>query len=262
MKNVNGIRVYTAGDPANKPLVFIHGFPFSAAMWKKQIDKLKDNYYCVSYDIRGLGESEKGDGLFTMEMFVDDLFMIMDELKLSKPVIIGLSMGGYILYRAIARNPERFSAAVICGSKPEADGNDAKLKRADAIKKINSVGAEAFIRDFIPTTFWSESIPVLGNEFTEFLNGLIFTPAGSLKGCQLAMAGRLDNTSALEKTELPILFICGDYDTFSPPEVMKANAALCKNGKYVQIADAGHLAPFEKPDEVNAAILDFLKKPA
>lgn len=260
MKNLNGIAVYTEGNPSGRQLIFVHGFPFNAGMWRKQVSDLAEDYFCVTYDIRGLGASEKGDGLFTMEMFADDLFMVMEELKLEKPVVIGLSMGGYIVYRALARDAGKFSAAIISGSKPEADGNEAKLKRADAIRKINAVGAETFIRDFVPTTFWKENIPLLGSDYTEFLESLFSAPASSLKGCQLAMAGRLDNTFVLESLTIPVLFICGEHDTFSPPEVMRANASQCKKSTFVLIKDAGHLAPFEKPEEVNSAIRGFLSQ--
>ena len=77
-------------------------------MWEKQLNALSNDFYCVTYDIRGLGSSPVGDGQFTLEMFVDDLVGVVDELKLNKPVLCGLSMGGYIALRTIERNEEKF----------------------------------------------------------------------------------------------------------------------------------------------------------
>ena len=64
--------------------MFIHGFPYDHTMWDKQIDELKSNYFCVTYDIRGLGQSPIGDGQYTIESFVDDLETIIAELESSQ----------------------------------------------------------------------------------------------------------------------------------------------------------------------------------
>ena len=79
-------------------------------MWKAQIDELCEKYFCVTYDIRGLGESPVDDGQYSMESFVDDLESIMTELKLDKPILCGLSMGAYISLRALERMEENFSS--------------------------------------------------------------------------------------------------------------------------------------------------------
>ena len=95
------VQVFTTGNPERKPIIFIHGFPFDHHMWDKQVNELKSLYYCVTYDIRGLGISPAGDGQFTLESFVDDLEFIINEFKLDKPVLCGLSMGGYIALRSV-----------------------------------------------------------------------------------------------------------------------------------------------------------------
>jgi len=95
--NKTDLSIFTEGDPNKKPIVFIHGFPYDHTMWEKQINELKSNYYCVTYDIRGLGQSPIGDGQYTIESFVDDLETIITELELHKPVLCGLSMAGIFL---------------------------------------------------------------------------------------------------------------------------------------------------------------------
>jgi len=61
----NNLSVFSNGDPANQPVIFVHGFPFDHNMWHNQINDLSRNYFCVSYDIRGLGDSPAGDGQYT-----------------------------------------------------------------------------------------------------------------------------------------------------------------------------------------------------
>src|SRR4030066_2358497 len=112
-KIINGLSIFLSGSNESKAIIFVHGFPFDHTMWQAQVDEFSKDYKCVSYDIRGLGESPAGDGQFTMESFVDDLEIILDEPKLNRPILCGLSMGGYISLRALERIREKFSAAIL-----------------------------------------------------------------------------------------------------------------------------------------------------
>src|SRR5512140_2859095 len=111
------------------PVVFIHGFPFNRKMWQPQVDRFKDDYTLLTYDIRGHGESDPGDGQYSIELFVDDLFALLDHLGFTQVVLVGLSMGGYIALRAAERDPRRFKGLALCDTKSEADANEAKIRR-------------------------------------------------------------------------------------------------------------------------------------
>src|SRR5258708_10049293 len=126
----NDIETYyqISGKSASKPIVLVHGFPFTHEMWKPQIQALKSEFRVISYDLRGLGQSEHGKRPYPLEFFVDDLIGLLDKLKIEKTALCGLSMGGYVALRAVERNPERFSSLVLCDTRPEADGNEAKLR--------------------------------------------------------------------------------------------------------------------------------------
>ena len=84
---INSLAVYEFGDRKNPSIIFVHGFPFDHTMWKEQINELQKDHHLVVYDIRGLGESYVGDGQYTMEAYVSDLFSVMEGMKLNKPVL-------------------------------------------------------------------------------------------------------------------------------------------------------------------------------
>ncbi len=113
-KIINGLSVFLSGSNESKSIVFVHGFPFDQRMWQAQVEELSKEKFCVTYDIRGLGESPVGDGQFTMEIFVDDLESIINEMKLDKPILCGLSMGGYISLRAIERDAGEIQCVDSC----------------------------------------------------------------------------------------------------------------------------------------------------
>lgn len=257
---INGLSVFLEGNNKSKSIVFIHGFPYDHTMWKAQIDELSKNYFCVAYDIRGLGESSAGDGQYTMESFVDDLESVMNELKLNKPILCGLSMGGYIGLRALERFEQKFSAVILCDTRSGADNNEGKLKRAGAIKRISTEGLAPFAKDFITNCYGDHYKQNNKDDFEKRIaKSSSFDPIG-VKGSLLAMLGRNDTTEYLSKIEIPALVICGEHDALTPPPVMQSMAEKINGAEFVIIKNSGHMSPIENPLEVNKAINEFLKK--
>lgn len=256
---INNLSVFTDGNKENKSIVFVHGFPFDHYMWDAQVKTLSGSYFCVRYDIRGLGKSPAGDGQFTMEMFVDDLDEIVNGMKLNKPVLCGLSMGGYVSLRAMEKMENMFSALILCDTKSVADDNETKLKRADAIKKINKDQFKLFIEEFIANCFSDSFINESGKEYRKVvIRSLKNDPVG-VKGCVLAMAGRTDTTELLPRIKIPTLVFCGSEDKLSPASVMKQMADKIQGSEFVLVEGAGHMTPIEKPEVVTDAVENFLK---
>ena len=258
-KVINGLSVFLSGREGSKAIIFVHGFPFDHYMWDAQVKELSMNYFCVTYDIRGMGESTVDDGQYTMEMFVDDLEKIIDELKMNRPILCGLSMGGYISLRAIERMQEKFSALILCDTKSSADDNEGKLKRATAIKQINNGDFENFIESFVLNCFGQKFVNENNAEYKKVVNRSKNNSPVGVKGCLMAMASRTDTTESLAKINLPTLIICGSEDKLSPPEVMKSLANKISNSKFILVEGAGHMTPIENPQAVNQAIKDFLE---
>lgn len=256
----NGISIIIEGNKGNPPIIFVHGFPLDHNMWKNQIYKLSSNYYCVTYDIRGLGESDPGDGQYTIESFVDDLDMVLEEMQINKPVLCGFSMGGYISLRAIEKMEQKFGGLILCDTRSGADSNEGKINRALGIKKINDEGLKNYITDFVSNLFCEYSLENKKELVQQTISGSEnFSPDG-IKGCLLAMAGRTDTTEYLSKMEIPALVICGEEDNLTPPDIMMGMADKIHNSEFYTIPKSGHLSPLENPGVVNKHIENFLKK--
>jgi len=257
---INNLSIFTEGNKENKAILFVHGFPFDHYMWDAQVKALSSSYFCVRYDIRGLGESPAGDGQFTMEMFVDDLEEIVSGMELNKPVLCGLSMGGYISLRAMGRIENIFSAIILCDTKSVADDDEIKLKRAGAIKRINDGQFKLFIEEFVENCFADRFINESEKEYRKIVNRSLNNDPVGVKGCVLAMATRTDTTELLQGIKIPTLVICGSEDKLTPPTVMKPMADKISGSEFVLVDGAGHMAPIEKADFVNEKIADFLKR--
>ncbi len=257
---VNNLAVFTQGDTNKKPIVFVHGFPYDHTMWDSQIEVLQNEYYCVTYDIRGLGESSVGDGQYTMESYVHDLFSVIDEFKLEKPVLCGLSMGGYISFRTAEVDQSKFSGFIFMDTKPGADDNAAKLKRAAGINQINTGGLIHFVDAFVKNTFADTTIKENEKLFLDTLyKSHKHDPIG-VKGALIAMLSRTDTTEFLPKIKLPTLVICGSFDTLTPTTVMREMSEKIPDSEFAIVPGAGHMSPLENPENVNDLIKGFLKR--
>ncbi len=239
-------------------IIFLHGFPFDQQMWDAQVEFLKNEFLCVTYDIRGLGKSEMGNGQFTMEMFADDCFTIKAELGLEKPVICGLSMGGYLGFRVLERAQEIFSAAILFNTRAESDSDMAKLKRASGINQINVEGVEKFVEGFVPNCFSEKYKTESVEEYNVYLERSKKSNPLGVKGCLLAMQGRTSVTSSLPNFKIPVLLLCGEEDKLTPPEEMRSIAEKIPNAKYLTVPGSGHMTPIENPSFVNKAMREFL----
>jgi pimeloyl-ACP methyl ester carboxylesterase len=257
--NIRGLNVIEFGENNQFSIIFIHAFPLCNRMWDKQAEALQDKYRVIVYDLRSFGYSELGDGHFTIDSHVSDLISIIDSLKLEKPVVCGLSMGGYITLRALELYQSKFKGEILCDTKAEADNNPTKIARAEQMKMVKNGQREQFTENFIKAAV-SEANLTEKPELVELLKKLIsWQKNEAITGALLTLAARTDTTDSLEKLDIKTLIIAGKDDKLTPPEFSKIIYGKTKNSDLKIISNSGHLSNLENPAEFNAAILDFLK---
>ncbi|HOJ37017.1 MAG TPA: alpha/beta fold hydrolase [Ignavibacteriales bacterium] len=255
----NGIAVYDNENIDKQSIIFLHGYPFNHTMWDAQADYLNSNYRVIRYDLRGLGNSEVGDGQYTMEMMVDDLFYLINELQLDKPVVCGLSMGGYITFRALERDFNTFKGAILCDTHAFADDTTAKLRRQGTIKQINEEGLLSFVKSFVTPLFGHETKTQNQGLIDKWINICSSNSPIGVKGCQIAMLSRTETFSALKSISIPVLCFGGNDDVSCPPKIIKEFADEFPKSDFAIVPRAGHMSPIENPEFVNVIIENFLK---
>jgi pimeloyl-ACP methyl ester carboxylesterase len=227
-------------------------------MWDKQVEYLKEKYFCVTYDVRGLGASPVGDGQYTMEQYADDLFSIIKTLDLDKPILCGLSMGGYLAFRAVEIDQTIFGGVVFCDTKASSDTDEIKLVRANKIKQINEEGLDSFVESFVPTCFSDNYQANTTDKYNEIKTLCKTNSPIGVKGALIAMLSRGDSTPFLDKIKIPTLLLAGEFDAMTPPSMMKEIASKISGAEFKIVPNSGHMSPIENPDFVNKAIGKFL----
>lgn len=260
MKNhfINGLSVNDY-EGTGQPLIFVHAFPLSSEMWKPQVDFFGDKYRVITYDIRGLGKSIQKDNQFTMESYVNDFFSVLDNLGIDKVNACGLSMGGYIILRALVRNPERFLTAVLADTRAERDDDNGIISRSNTISDIKSGKREEFAAGFLQKLINRKSYetPGIKNILAEIISG---NTDDGICGAMLALATRTTTTDNLKEIEIPALVIVGEDDLLTPKNFAETMNKSLKNSMLEVIPEAGHLSNIENPDYFNKVLLKFFEE--
>jgi 3-oxoadipate enol-lactonase len=259
---LNGISMNYAerGIPNGLPVIFLHGFPFSHKMWEPQMSMLPQNIRTISYDVRGHGFSDVGDGQYTIEMFVDDLIALLDYLVIERAIVCGLSMGGYIALRVVEQHPERIAGLVLCDTKSEPDTNEAKIKRTTTLKMIKSSGVHSFAEDFVKSIFW-EGTFTNNPAAIEFIKQIIHanSPLG-ICGTLLALASRTDTTPSLPSIHVPTCLIVGEHDKLTPPSAARMMHESIAGSELHILPQAGHMSNLENSKSFNEVLTTFLRR--
>ncbi len=258
--SINGFEMsyLCEGDHHNTPIIFIHGFPFNKSFWTEQISYLKDNFYCISYDVRGHGESRDDAPSYNIDLFVDDLFGLMDYLKLPKAIICGLSMGGYIALRAYERFPDIFISIILAASKSEPDTIEAKTGRLKAIHLLHENGIEEYAENSLRNLFSEASIVENTPSVIKIRNIILQTPISTIEKTLLALAARSDTSSVLSKINVPALIIGGTEDRMIPMNVLQNMGKQIPHASVNFIPHTAHLVNCENPIAFNELLKDFL----
>jgi 3-oxoadipate enol-lactonase len=246
------------GLPQGIPVTFIHGFPFDHTMWEPQMKALPNQFRAITYDVRGHGDSDVGDGQYSIEFFVDDLINLLDHLVIEKTILCGLSMGGYIALRAYERHPDRFKALVLCDTKSEPDSNEAKLKRSATVRNVKTNGVAPFADEFAVSIFAPQTFqkhPEIVESIKEIIKSN--SPIG-ICGASLALGCRTDTTPALPGINVPTLLLVGEHDKLTPPAVVEAMHKRISGSAYYVIPEAAHMSNLENAPESNRYLIEFL----
>ncbi|HEV7827177.1 MAG TPA: alpha/beta hydrolase [Mycobacteriales bacterium] len=253
------VHVHHADAGQGLPLVLLHGFPLSSAMWEPQRRALAAVCRVITPDQRGFGRSPLGDDPPSLEYAADDLAVLLDRLGLDRVVLGGLSMGGYVAMRFSARYPDRVAGLVLADTKATADPPEVRDRREQVARRmLEPGGAEAVATELVPgivghTT--REQRP----EVLRHLGYLVrAAPAESIAWGSRAMAARPDSLDVLATMSVPALVVVGEEDEFTPASDAEAMVDVLPDARLVTIPRAGHMSSLEEPEAFDAAVRDFV----
>lgn len=241
-------------------LLFLHGFPFNGSSWEPQLAAFRKSHKVLAPDLRGMGKGPQENPPWFIHQFVEDVKELLDQNRIDKAVVCGLSMGGYIALHFAQKYPERLQALVLCDTQAGPDSNEAKDKRFLSAQKLRQQGLPAFAEEFSRNVLGESTLkekPEIQKQVAAMIGGNCIESVAQLFG---TLASRRDSIPFLPEIKVPALVVVGEQDKVTPPELSRAMAEKIPGAELAVISGAGHLSNLEQPEAFNRRLGDFLAK--
>lgn len=255
------------------PVLFLHGFPTSSFLWKDVISQIKNRWRCVAPDLLGLGDTKASSTDFSFEAQFEMLKKFLETLGLEKVHVVAHDQGGAIAHMLAIENPQCVEKMVlidiVCYNNWPVSG--VKLMKALA-------GAPLIGKHLLGSKLLRKSASLLGGGLKKG-----FYDRGKISGEIIAEHERtvfsskervenlirylkaLDNkvtmriAHQLKAISAPILVLWAENDGYLDKQwAIKLKNDIPTALGPVMIKECGHFVPWEKPEELNAVLSEFL----
>jgi pimeloyl-[acyl-carrier protein] methyl ester esterase len=247
------------------PVLFVHGWCMSSAVWKYQLDDLAGSFRLLAPDLRGHGCSNKISGALTFDSFAADLADFIESLNLSKVVLVGWSMGAQIALHSYAALSERLAGIALVSATPRFTASEdfpyaLAVKEAGGMRLKVQRNAQRALDGFYARLFAEgelENHP-LSSEISELLSSISPPETGGVLEALDSLA-QADMRQFLPLITIPTLILNGSLDRICLPQASQYLKEHISAAEQVVFPDCGH-APFLTQSQIfNAELVRFIR---
>jgi pimeloyl-ACP methyl ester carboxylesterase len=281
------LNVATGGPRDAGAIVFLHGFPESHRTWREIAPVLAEDHFVVCPDQRGFGASDKPLGVeqYRTDRILEDLIALADALELERFTLVGHDWGGAVAWLAALRHPDRIERLVIVNAPHPLVFQKSLIEdphqraASQYITAFRNPGMERGLEAMGLETFWSKTFAshadiakVPDAEREAYLAdwsapGALTAMLNWYRASEIVVPAVGETAAAPFWTTLPFpvlkvptLVVWAMRDTALRPVQLGGLYELVEDLKIVQVPDAGHFVPWEKPAPVLRAIGDFMRQ--
>jgi non-heme chloroperoxidase len=271
-ENTTDIDLYYEDHGAGQPVVLIHGYPLDGHSWERQLPALLDaGHRVITYDRRGFGQSSQPTSGYDYDTFAADLNTVLTVLDLSEAVLVGFSMGTGEVGRYLASyGPRRVSKAVFMASlEPyllKSADNPAGVDGTvfDGLMAAAAKDRYAFFKDFFDSFYNTDenlgtrlSEGVVQSSFRVAAGSSAYASVAAIRAWTTDFRGDL---ATIATYDLPVMILHGTHDRALPIDSTgRPFHKLLPSAHYVELDGAPHGLLWTHADEVNEALLTFLR---
>lgn len=262
--HANDVNLYYEihGEHHAETLLLINGVGQWHAAWWRNLGPLAEHFRVVIFDNRGIGNSDKPDIPYSLEMMADDTLGLLDALGIEQTHVFGHSMGGGIALFMARKQPQRLKSMILASTLYW--GPKVAMPSERAMKALQDRSGD-------PLELVKRGIRIAASEDFEQRDPDAFqklidlrfnsqqTPNLYLRQSGSGLAYFQADYIADRVPPMPVLLMVGVHDEVAPPANSHAIAAAWPGARVVEIADAGHLFMIEQPDATNRHLIDFVK---
>jgi len=257
---VNGTELHyeDTGGEGRETLVFSHGLLLDRRMFDAQAEHFRDRYRVMRYDHRGQGRSARPKARsIDMETLYEDAVALIQHLGIAPCHFVGLSMGGYVGLRLLARRPDLLRSAILLDTSAGPETGDARFRLLNLVARW--FGPQPVAKRVLPVMFGRTFLtdPERAAERDLWRQRLLHLDRGIWR----AVNGVIERKGVAEELGppgVPTLIVVGEEDVATPPVLAERLHAALPGSQLVRIPRCGHSSSIEAPRAVNRAIDDFL----
>jgi aminoacrylate hydrolase len=229
-----------------RTLVAHGGWVGSGEMWLPPFEHLSRHWRTVTYDHRGTGSTRNHAPVISFDMLVNDLFRVLDTLKIESCVLAGESSGALVVLEAALRQPKRFEGLVLVGGRASSSPSAGATRFIEGCKADFNATMDAFVEACI-TELDAEAEKHWGRKIVKRSNG----PEAS-QLMEAMWSARVEDR--LGDIVQPTLLIHGRNDRINPLAMSEAMAARIPRAKLVVLEDAGHVPVITRGEVIARAV--------
>jgi 3-oxoadipate enol-lactonase len=237
---------------AGPDVLLLHAFPYDGRMWDGQADMLAASHRVLVPDMPGFGGAMAWPKSPHVDAWALDLLDALKQMGVTKAIVAGCSMGGYLAFALMRAAPEFVQGLALVDTRAVADTQDRRAARLADAERIVREGREFFIE---------RTLRALDEEFSAYpaahtlAEAMLADASGrGLSDALVVLASRPDSTPQLASITVPTVVIRGANDTIVVHDEAVGLAAAISGATFVELDGAGHIPTFERPDEVTAIL--------
>jgi aminoacrylate hydrolase len=240
------------------PVLFISGLGGYASFWQEQVGAFAKRFEVITFDHRGIGQSDPARMGYTVDRMAVDAVALMDALEIRRAHIVGHSTGGAVAQVLAIENPNRLASVVLSATWTKAD---AYFRRLYALRKeiLERLGPSSYVQS--ATLVWYPSWWIAHNNERarqiEAQNLATFAPTEIVINRIDAMLA-FDRTRDLGRIKTPTLVIGAEDDIVTPSYYAEELARLIPGAEIKLFPRGGHFLVHVRAREFNNAVLPFL----
>lgn len=240
---------------AGTPLLLIQGLGYGRWGWDPVVPSLAERYRVLTFDNRGIGDSDKPDGPYTAQEMADDAVQVLDEAGIDRAHVLGASLGGMIAQELAVKAPGRVEKLVLCCTT--AGGPDAYPLPEATMKlfvEAPSLAPEVALRRFVENALGAD--PPAGLVDDLFARRVANPPDPAGWQAQAAAGTTFPGVDA--PIAAPTLILQGTDDNVVDERNADVLAAKIPGSRIERFPGAGHLFFWEQPEAFVRIVSEFL----
>ena len=254
----NGISLEYLDRGEGEVILLLHGLGSTKADWDLQLEPFSEEFRIIAPDLRGHGNSSKPENkdAYGIPECAEDMKLLLDELGISKCMLVGFSMGGAVAFEMAVRYESMISKMVIVNTAPDfnALGEMGEQMIKERTEMLRSQGMNAMAEKVAEGMFPEDDQKPLRDAFYQRAS------ANDLEAYYNSFITLMDwgIGEKVKTIEVPSLVVASDMD-YTPVELKESYAKKMKNARLVVIRNSRHGVTMDQPEQFNEALLKFFR---